>query len=84
MERGFIKFIKENSKTMPELQSVIALVSKLDEGKYLGVLLNTSIDVIGTKKLMLEMQELESGTSTKEQLKDFQNKFLPYLNIIVY
>ena len=71
----FIKFIKENSKTMPVLQSVIALVSKLDEGKYLGVLLNTSIDVIGTKKLMLEMQELESGTSTKEQLKDFQNKY---------
>lgn len=71
----FIKFIKETSKTMPELQSVIALVSKLDEGKCLGVLLNCSIDVIETKKLMLEMQELESGTSTKEQLKNFLNKY---------
>lgn len=71
----FIKFIKEASKMMPELQSVIALVSKLDEGKYLGVLLNCSIDVIETKKLMLKMQELECGTSTKEQLKDFLNKY---------
>ena len=71
----FIKFIKETSKTMPELQSVIALVSKLDEGKCLGVLLNCSIDVIETKKLMLEMQKLESGTSTKEQLKNFLNKY---------
>ena len=71
----FIKFIKETSKTMPELQSVIALVSKLNEGKCLGVLLNCSIDVIETKKLMLEMQEVESGTSTKEQLKDFLNKY---------
>ena len=71
----FIKFIKEKSKTMPELQSVIALVSKLDEGKCLGVLLNCSIDVIETKKLLLEMQELESGTSTKEQLKDFLNRY---------
>ena len=60
---------------MPELQSVIALVSKLDEGKCLGVLLNCSIDVIETKKLLLEMQELESGTSTKEQLKDFLNRY---------
>ena len=71
----FIKFIKETSKTMPELQSVIAWVSKLNEGKCLGVLLNCSIDVIETKKLMLEMQEVESGTSTKEQLKDFLNKY---------
>ncbi len=71
----FIKFIKEASKKIPELRSVIALVSKLGEGKCLGVLLNCSIDVIETKKLMLEMQELENGTSTKEQLKDFLNKY---------
>ena len=71
----FIKFIKDASKTIPELQSVIALVSKMEEGKCLGVLLNCSIDAIETKKLMLEMKELESGTSTKEQLKDFLNNY---------
>lgn len=71
----FIKLIKEVSQKNPELQSVIALVSKMEEGKCLGVLLNCSIDAIETKKLMLEMKELESGTSTKEQLKDFLNKY---------
>lgn len=71
----FIKFIKAASKNIPELQSVIALVSKLDEGKCLGVLLNCSVDAIETKRIILKMQELESGITTTEQFNDFLNKY---------
>lgn len=71
----FIKIFEKASEKFPELQSVIALVSELDEGKCLGVLLNCSIDAIETKKLLLKMQELESGNCTKEEMKVFLNKY---------
>lgn len=71
----FISFLRAESKYIPELNSVIALVLKLSEGKCLGVLLNCYLDAMETKKINLEMQELESGTSTKEQLEGFLNKY---------
>ena len=56
---------------MPKLNEVKALVAKLEEGKYLGVSFNDTLDTLERKKLLLEMQELETGVSTKHEYEDF-------------
>ncbi len=67
----FFKVLDRWAELLPKLNEVKALVAKLEEGKYLGVSFNDTLDTLERKKLLLEMQELETGVSTKHEYEDF-------------
>lgn len=71
----FLSWLKTYTKKYPTLNSVIALVSELSEGKCLGVLLDCFVDAVETKKLILKMQEIESGISTDKQIEEFNEQY---------
>lgn len=67
-------FLKKWAVYLPKLNELIKFVSKLDEGKYLGISLNSPMDYEERKKFLFEMQEFENGTSAISQYQDFLNQ----------
>ena len=67
-------FLQEWTNFFPKLFVLIKLLSNLEEGKYLGISLNDSMEYLEKKRLLFEMQERENGIPAKKQYNIFLNK----------
>lgn len=67
----FISLMRGWAALCPKLNEAISFVSKLEEGNYLGVSFNESLDVLEKKKLLFEMQEREGGLPAKQQYDEY-------------
>lgn len=74
----FVSLIQGWAAFCPKLNEAVAFISKLQEGRYLGVSFNESLDVLEKKKLLFEMQEREGGLPAKERYEEYlrQNESL--------
>ncbi len=67
----FISTMKEWAVLFPKLNEVIGLVSKLEEGSYLGVSFNETLSVLEKKKVLLDILERETGVPAKQQYEEY-------------
>lgn len=70
----FLATMEKWAVLCPKLNEVIALVSKLREGMYLGVSFNETMEFKDKKELLFKMQELEKGMPAKQRFEDFLNQ----------
>lgn len=70
-KKAFLATMEKWAVLFPKLNEVISLVSKLEEGRYLGISLNETIEYLDKKEILFKMQELERGISAKQRLDEF-------------
>lgn len=73
-KKHFLATMEKWAVLCPKLNEVIALVSKLEEGRYLGISFNETIDYLVKKELLFKMQELEQGIPAKQRFEEFMNQ----------
>ncbi len=73
-KKPFIATMEKWAVLFPKLNEVISLVSKLNEGRYLGISFNEHIEYINKKEILFKMQELEKGIPAKQRFDEFLNQ----------
>ncbi len=80
-KQPFLATMEKWAVLCPKLNEVIALVSKLEEGRYLGISFNETIEYLDKKELLFKMQELEQGIPAKQRFEEFMNQNEHWLQI---
>lgn len=70
-KENVLPFMKKWALHIPKLNEIISFISKIEEGKYLGVSFNDSLNMFEKKKFLFEMKEREGGLPAKQQYEDF-------------
>ena len=70
-KKPFLATMQKWAVLFPKLNEVISLVSKLEEGRYLGISFNEPIEYVNKKEILFKMQELERGKPAKQRLTNF-------------
>lgn len=73
-KQPFLATMEKWAVLCPKLNEVITLVSKLKEGRYLGVSFNEPIEYAKKKEILFKMQELERGIPAKQKFDEFMNQ----------
>ncbi len=76
-----ICFFKQWSRLLPQINEVIKFISHIDDGKYLGVSLNTKLELLEEVRLLFYMQEREQNISTKRLYLEFKHQYGALLKI---
>ena len=70
-KKPFLATMQKWAVLFPKLNEVISLVSKLEEGRYLGISFNEPIEYVNKKEILFKMQELERGIPAKQRFDEF-------------
>lgn len=80
-KKPFLSTMEKWAVLFPKLNEVISLVSKLEEGRYLGISFNEPIEFINKKEILFKMQELEQGIPAKQRFDEFLNQNESWMQI---
>lgn len=70
-KQNVLSFMKERYSQIPQLNGIISFINNIEEGKYLAISFNKSLDFLEKKRLLFEIKEREGGKPAQQQYDDF-------------
>ena len=80
-KKNFILYLRKWSVYIPKLNEIASFISKLEDGRYLAISFNDSLDHLEKKKVLFEMQEREGGLSAQKRYEEYLLENELWLNV---